>query len=1149
MKKNERFSRKPAHFLKSACLALFLLSYGGSTIYATSSYSAQTTLTVRMNNKTVKEVFSYIEKNSEFIFVYHGSKVDLNRKVSIDANGQTVQKVLNEIFANTDIEYIINDRQIIVRKNEKSKANEGIPVKQQEKKITVTGNIKDAKGEELIGVNILIKGTTTGATTDINGLFTLPNIPANAVLVVSYIGYNTQEVKVQPNLSITLKEDNQLLNEVVVLGYGVQKKVNLSGSVATVSSKTLENRPVVNVGQALQGAVANMNVTIGSGKADDSPKFNIRGTTSLNGGTPLVVIDGIVSDKDQLNRMNPSDIDNISVLKDAASSAIYGSRAAFGVILVTTKTGKSEKLTINYNNSFVARTTTRMPEVITDPYDIATTRNTMSYPWYNLHNEEQLAYAKKRSEDPSISPYFVNPDGSYSYFGETDWMNEAYKNAGFSTMHNVDLSGKTDKLNYFFSGNYSFQDGMLKYGNDKYNRYNLRSKLDFKIANWWSISNNTSLVTSDYDYSRYMSTAYREINRINPMDVPRNPDGSWTKSGAGVLGRLQEGGRTKELQTTINTQFGTQIDFIKNVFFVKANFSYSSNKSKSNGYSLPVTYYLGAELPALYYDEITSASGSNTDTKHILYDIFATFQKTFNEKHALSALVGFNQEEYRYDKNTLSRKNLISTSLPSVGLATGDMSVGQSIETWALRGGFARLNYTFDDKYIIEFNGRYDGTSRFPKDQRYTFNPSGSLAWVMSREKFFEPIQDVVSFLKIRASYGSLGNQDVGAYAYLATMKSDKISHILDGKQPVYVSAPGLVAGDLTWEKVTTSNIGLDVNFLSNKLTASADAYIRRTKDMLTVGATLPGVLGTAVPNQNAADLETKGWEVTIGWKDQFNLAGKPFSYGANFNLADSRAFITKFENETGTLDSKYKGMELGEIWGVNTLGFFSSEEDIKNHADQSWGTSYPGTRPLAPGDLKFEDINGDKKIDRGNWTINNHGDFHIIGNTQSRYTFGLSANAEWYGFDLSMFFQGVGKKDYMPGTSDLFFWGIYAQPWTNVTVGNFTDHWSEENPDGYFPRMKAYVAENSNQECGTSQTRYLQNAAYVRMKNLTLGYTLPKLLTDKIGINRLRVFFSGDNLFEISGLYKHYKVDPESLGGGVYPFQRSYSFGLNVTF
>ena len=318
---------------------------------------------------------------------------------------------------------------------------------------------------------------------------------------------------------------------------------------------------------------------------------------------------------------------------------------------------------------------------------------------------------------------------------------------------------------------------------------------------------------------------------------------------------------------------------------------------------------------------------------------------------------------------------------------------------------------------------------------------------------------------------------------------------------------------------------------------------------MLTKGFTLPSVLGTSVPQENAADLKTKGWELTIGWRDRFNLAGKPFDYSVNFNLADSRAWITKYDNPTGYLSDYYVGREIGEIWGCETLGFFTSQEDIDNHADQSWCTSYPGTRPLAPGDLKFKDLNGDGKIDDGTWTLDDHGDYRKIGNSRARYTFGLNLSASWNGIDLSLFAQGVGKRDYYPGTGDLYFWGIYSQPWTNITYGNYYDRWTEDNPNGYFPRFKSYVAELGDKECGVVQTRYLQNAAYIRLKNLTLGYTLPKQLTDKIGIERLRVFFSGDNIAEWSGLYKYYKVDPESLGSFIYPFQRSYSFGLNLTF
>ena len=1016
---------------------------------------------------------------------------------------------------------------------------------------TVKGKVVDTKGEPVIGATIIEKETGKGTITDIDGNFTLTVQSEKSTLEVSYIGYKNQVLKVmlRKPMHITLTEDTEVLDEVVVIGYGVQKKVNLSGAVSTVSTKQLEDRPVTNVGQALQGTVANLNVTIGSGKADDAPSFNIRGTTSLNGGSPLVVIDGIISDSWTLNHMNSNDIASISVLKDAASSAIYGSRAAYGVILVTTKIGQSDKPVIHYNNNFSFRQNTKMPEVITDPYIVAETKNIMGRPLYNLFNEEQLAYAKKRSEDPSVSPYFLNPNGTYSYFGDTDWVNEAYKKTGFSMSHNVDISGKTEKVNYYFSAGYNFTDGMLKYNPDKFNRYNLRSKLDFKITDFWSISNNTSLIIKDYERPSSLGSSYFwEINRISPLELLENPDGSWTKKGAQVLGVMQDGGRASEQGTSVKTQFSTRLDIIKDVLFVNGSFSYNFDKNRNRWHYLPVAYYDGPEVAPKYFNEVTSAYTQSNETKRLTFDAYATFNKTFNEKHDITVIAGFNQEEYRYENVQLGRKELISSSLPTPGLATGDMSVSESISTWALRGGYARFNYTFDNKYIVEFNGRYDGTSRFPKDSRFVFNPSGSAAWVISREKFFKPLENIFSFLKVRYSYGVLGNQDVGAYEYISTMGSGKISQILDGKQPVYVDVPGLVSGALTWEKVSTSNIAVDMNFLNNRLTFSGDYYVRRTTDMLTSGEPLPNVLGTSVPKENTADLKTEGWEITLGWKDQFKLAGKPFDYQLGFNLADSRAYITKFQNTTGTLSSKYEGMEIGEIWGYTTLGFFTSREDIDNHADQSKLASYPSSRPIAPGDLKFADLDGDGEVYRGANTLDDHGDLRIIGNSRARYTYGFTASGSWNGFDFSLFLQGVGKKDYNP-SGDLYFWGIYAQPWTNITVGNYYDRWTEENPDGYFPRLKGYVAESSSKEAGLPQTRYLQDASYMRLKNVTLGYTLPEQWMNKIGINRVRIYLSGDNLFTISGLYKHYKVDPEGLGGQKYPLQRSYSFGLNVTF
>lgn len=903
--------------LRPLALSLCLLTFAG--------VSAQTDkVSLDVKNATVKELFSAIEKQTPWHFSYRDAEVKEKERVTLSVKNEELKVVLTQELKKRNLTYRLSGNKIIIISADADKGSS--------KKVTVKGQIKDEKGEPIIGVTIMLASDqSVGTITDHKGDFSLSGVPENDYLLVSYIGYKDQSVPIRKNtfLNIMLQEDSQALDEVVVVGYGVQKKANLSGAVSVVETKTIENRPVLNMGQALQGAVANFNVSIGDGEADDSPKYNIRGYTSINGGEPLVVIDGVVSTSDQLNRMNPTDIAGISVLKDAASSAIYGSRAAYGVILVTTRMGSSEKLTVNYNNNFVLRTNTHMPEIITDPYTVATISNEMAYPWYNLFNEEQLAYAKKVSEDPSLSPYYVNPDGTWSYFGRTNWMEEAYKDVGFSTIHNIDISGKTERIAYYFSGGYNRQNGMFKMGNDIYNRYNVRSKLQFKLTDWWKLDANLSMTASDYDYATAMTNTYREMYRKSTIYTLKNPDGTWTDSSVGNLGAMAEGGRATDWKNNMNINLSTRIDFIKDVLFVQGNFAYANTKTRSNWHDKLVPYRNGPDLPLLMFNPLSSvsdASSSSSDTKHLVFDVYGTFQKTFAQVHSLTAVLGFNQEEYKYDYFKANRAELISESLPTINLATGDMNMSQKIESWALRGAFARLGYVYADKYIFEFNGRYDGTSRFPKKDRFVFNPSASLGWVISREDFFKPLKNIISFLKLRGSYGRLGNQDVSTYAYVATMGSGKISQILEGKQPIYVSAPGLVSGNLTWEKVTTANIGMDINFFDNRLTMTGEFYIRRTKDMLTKGYTLPAVLGTSVPKQNAANLKTRGWEVTVGWKDQLNLCNKPFIYNANFNLADSRAWITKYDNPTGYLGDHYVGQELGEIWGVETLGFFTSD-------------------------------------------------------------------------------------------------------------------------------------------------------------------------------------------------------------------------------
>lgn len=626
--------------LRPLALSLCLLTFAG--------VSAQTDkVSLDVKNATVKELFSAIEKQTPWHFSYRDAEVKEKERVTLSVKNEELKVVLTQELKKRNLTYRLSGNKIIIISADADKGSS--------KKVTVKGQIKDEKGEPIIGVTIMLASDqSVGTITDHKGDFSLSGVPENDYLLVSYIGYKDQSVPIRKNtfLNIMLQEDSQALDEVVVVGYGVQKKANLSGAVSVVETKTIENRPVLNMGQALQGAVANFNVSIGDGEADDSPKYNIRGYTSINGGEPLVVIDGVVSTSDQLNRMNPTDIAGISVLKDAASSAIYGSRAAYGVILVTTRMGSSEKLTVNYNNNFVLRTNTHMPEIITDPYTVATISNEMAYPWYNLFNEEQLAYAKKVSEDPSLSPYYVNPDGTWSYFGRTNWMEEAYKDVGFSTIHNIDISGKTERIAYYFSGGYNRQNGMFKMGNDIYNRYNVRSKLQFKLTDWWKLDANLSMTASDYDYATAMTNTYREMYRKSTIYTLKNPDGTWTDSSVGNLGAMAEGGRATDWKNNMNINLSTRIDFIKDVLFVQGNFAYANTKTRSNWHDKLVPYRNGPDLPLLMFNPLSSvsdASSSSSDTKHLVFDVYGTFQKTFAQVHSLTAVLGFNQEEYKYD--------------------------------------------------------------------------------------------------------------------------------------------------------------------------------------------------------------------------------------------------------------------------------------------------------------------------------------------------------------------------------------------------------------------------------------------------------------------------------------------------------------------
>lgn len=1154
-------------------LAGLLLIGSMSVAGATSTYGQTTRLSIEARNETVQNVLDEIEKQSDFNFFYNNKQINTQRLVSISSRNRNVFSVLDELFKGTNISYKVLEKSIILSIYNPAEEKSGYagPAGVQQKNGKITGLIVDAKGETIIGANVLQEGTTNGTITDIDGNFTLEDVPQNATLVISYIGYSTQKIKLngQNTVKIVLHEDSETLDEVVVVGYGVQKKANLSGAVGTTSGKILANRPVTNVGQALQGAVGNLNITNGSGQANSAPKFNIRGETSITGGEPLILVDNVPVTADEFSRLNAQDIDNISVLKDASSAAIYGARASFGVILVTTKKGEGEKLRINYSGNVSVNNLTNLPDLILDPYTVANWKNIAGKGWYNFFDEECLDYAKKRSADPSLPVAYLSsakPE-TWQYLGSTNWFDEAYKKNSVSHSHNINISGSTEKVRYYFSAEYYNNNGILKVGSDKYNRYNMRNKLDYKITNWLEMGTNIAYTyytnNEPYNFScgdeDDNTMFFHNLNRTSTLDVPKNEDGTWTDRGAGIIGRLAEGGRSETKSGNFQGTFSLTLNLIKDILTVKGNATYKKKTLRNHNWDVPVWAKTGpnAEPTLTSHDPFTTNPFSNKYSiteDYIVYDVFANFNKKFAKFHDVSIVAGFNQEEYSYDKFLAGRDKLISTSLPSHQLATGEKTTSEKLESWALRGAFYRLNYTFKNKYIVETNGRYDGSSRFPKNDRFGFFPSVSAAWVISEEKFFEPLRSGVDFVKLRGSYGALGNQNVGAYEYIPFMTTETLKYLLDGDLPVGVNVPGLVSPVLTWENVKTINGGIDLTFLSSRLNASFDIYRRDTEGMLAKGQTLPNVLGTDMPKENAANMRTKGWEMSVSWRDGFNLNGKPFNYNAKFILADNHATITKYANPTRSLNNYdetdlnkreyYEGQEIGEIWGLTTLGFFQSQEEINGHADQSQVMAYPSQRPVEPGDLKFADLNGDGYINSGKWTVDDPGDYKKIGNTTPRYNFSLDLSADWNNFDIRAFFQGVGKRDWYPNGGNHYYWGMYAQPWTNVLESNM-DHWTPDNRNATYPRPKSYIAE-SKKELGAPQTKYLQSAAYCRLKNLTVGYTIPNALIARSGITNLRVYFSGENLFTIKSLPK--QIDPEGLNGSIYPFHRTFSFGINLS-
>ncbi|MFD1140513.1 TonB-dependent receptor [Larkinella insperata] len=1176
-------------------LALLLtgISYGRETA-AQSVLSKD--MTLQLTNVTLKEALDQIQEKANTKFVY-SSRVSLRDAVSINVRNQKLSRILDQLLMPRGITYKVINEQIVLAREKGFKPETLLPnlaekmdtyLARQEIRLKGTVRAADGQNEPLAGVTVVLKGTTRGTTTDGSGNYELTVPNASSVLIFSFVGYTSQEVTVgnRTAVNVTLNPDSKSLEELVVVGYGTQKKVNLTGAVSQVQAKDLENRPLNNMSQILQGMIPNLNITFSTGQPGQGGSLNVRGETSINGGGPLVLIDGVPGD---INRINPNDVESVSVLKDAAASAIYGARGAFGVVLITTKTAKNGKTTVAYSNNFGWSTPTVSTDFLTNGYEhvrlndeafVRATGNT-----YTRYTEEDYKELEARRYDKTENPARpwvvvknVNGKDIYNYYGNYDWWNTLFNMTQPSRQHNLNLSGGTDKINYYLSGSIYEKEGIMRTNTDKFTSYTLRSKINAQLTPWLRVSNNTQYFDSRYTYPGLEGGANANFTAITvhalPAYAPLNPDGTATYNtlknnysiGDGLFANLLKGvaGGKKGVHelTTINS---VTVDFTKTWNLV-ANHSYSFYIA-DDWYRSAVAQY--SIQPGI----LTTVPNYNTDQyrqtmwfdpMHVT-NVYSSYNHTFG-KHYVSATAGINYESKKHQRLFGARKNLLSESLNELELGTGEQLSGGGSYRYSLFGAFFRLNYDYVGKYLLEVNGRYDGTSRFGEGRRYGFFPSVSAGWRISEENFFEPVRNVVNNLKIRASYGTLGNQlpsntnSSSFYPYVSIMPTAQSSWINNGQKLYYVDSPNPISPNLTWEKATTSNLGLDADLLKNRLNFSLDAYIRNTTDMLIPGQVLPAVYGATVPTQNAGDLRTKGFELSLGWRDQFKVAGKTLSYNASFILSDSKSTITKFDNPNKILSSRYVGQVIGEIWGYSIDGYFKTDEEAQAYTvDQTLVNrqrlSAPGEwSKLRAGDLKFIDLDGNGKIDQGANTLADHGDLSIIGNSRPRYRYGINLGASWNGFDVSLLTQGILRRNWYPGPNADKFWGPYSRPYYSFIPEHFEDDvWTPENPDAYFPVLRGYTALNGGGDLNSPNDRYIQNIGYLRLKNLVVGYTLPQTLTKKIRIPYARIYMSGENLLTFTPLRTKY-IDPEQLDGDgtngrTYPLSKTLSAGLNITF
>ncbi len=1125
---------KTNHLGRIMKLSVFLFFCFAFAAVAENANSQNAKISLNKKNAAVSEILNAIEEQTDYLFLYNKANVDVNRKASVNVEDATVRSVLANLFHETDVVFTMEGKHIVLHKQE----NESSAIVQQNGR-TVSGVVKDEKGDAVIGANVVVQGTTNGTMTDLDGNFTLTNVPEKAILQVSYIGYLTQDINVgkQTAYNIILKEDTKMIDEVVVVGYGTRSRKSITGSVDQVNSEVFENRPVTNATQALQGASANLIIqSKNANPNDNSMNINIRGVSTMGNNDPLIVIDGLVSSSSTLNNLNPNDIDNVSVLKDAGSAAIYGSRSANGVILVTTKKGaKGSKPVVSFNGQVGIQD----PHILFSPVE----------GWQNamLRNQANM--------NVGSSPQFTPSDirDLYDHRNEEEWLYDQIIKSGLQQNYNLNVSGGGENVTYMVSASY-YNQGSNFQGGFGMERYNFRSNLSaeygrFKLTSLMAYNRrkdktvaggtgntiiNSSRVPSYY-YYKFMEDGKYLVNDVVGDDNP--------------LALLQEGGYERKDEDnfigSMNLDFKI-IDGLKATGLVGLDLTQHHRFRRDK--KVPLYSSADLENPVLYMHSNTMTEDYNEKRYTLSTQFLLDFNRTFNNVHNVSALLGVSNESYTKQASRIAWEYTDE----DLGLPTTDESIqnkdnknsNNDTDQTSITSLFGRIGYNYSDKYYGDVSFRYDGSSKFAKDQRWGFFPSFSAGWRLSEEAFMDTYKNNIGDLKLRASYGVLGNQNVDNYSYQTVYQMNNNGYVFNG-----ISVPGTSYTDgnafLTWEKSANFNIGADATFLNGNLFLSVDYFDKKTSNIL-LTPEVSSIYGGAAAKENAGEMRNRGWEVTINYK----LNSGDFHHNFNFNISDSKNKVVDFggKERIDQNDQLYKlireGEALGSYFGYKTDGVFQSYDEIANSA-------LPVGASVQPGDVKYVNQNGDDVIDEK--------DRVVLGNAFPRYTFGFTYNLVWKGFDLNVMLQGVGKRSmYLRGELMEPFHSNYSY----CIYEHQLDFWTPTNPDARWPRLVAPGSSSSTNNWGMAGSDiYLLNAAYLRVKNIQIGYTLPKALTQKFGVQKLRVSLNTENPLTFT---KNSFIDPESsefgsnMGGigGIgansgrnYPTLTYYGFGLDVEF